>query len=124
MEQPTYAKPSDKDRNKAVLVRKNPTRHQAWRKSKTQYQTSFTRSKHQAGQHPQYSNVVRVWASHLKSTVCIKKQVSAADAAVDTAQGHEEAEGEEVTVVKVTHAVIQPGWDADIKEKHHLFKVT
>lgn len=68
--------------------------------------------------------MVWVWASHLNGIVCIYEQVSATDATVDTAQGHEEAEGEEVTVVKVAHTVIQPGWDADIKENHHLFIVT
>lgn len=47
--------------------------------------------------------------SHLKSVVRIQELVSATDAAVDTAQGHEEAKGEEVPMVKMAHAVIQPG---------------
>lgn len=51
----------------------------------------------------------RVQPSHLESMVRIKKQVSAADATVDTAQGHEEAEGKEVAVVKMADAIIQPG---------------
>lgn len=44
--------------------------------------------------------------SHLKCIVSIKEQVSTTDATIDTSQGHEEAEGEEVTVVEVAHAVI------------------
>lgn len=48
--------------------------------------------------------------THLYSTVGLKKQVPAADAAVDAAQGHVQAEGEEVAVVEMAHAVVQPGW--------------
>ena len=55
--------------------------------------------------------------SHLKSIVCIEEEVSATDATVDTAHGHEEAEGEEVAVVEMAHTVIQPGWDNEIKER-------
>lgn len=47
---------------------------------------------------------------HLYLTVGIQEQVLAADAAVDAAQGHVEAEGEEVAVVEVSHTVVQPGW--------------
>lgn len=48
--------------------------------------------------------------SHLYSAVRLQKQVPAADAAVDAAQSHVEAEGEEVAMVEVAHAVVQPGW--------------
>lgn len=44
----------------------------------------------------------------LQCVVCFKEQVPATDATVNTAQGHGEAEGEEVTVVKMAHTVIQP----------------
>lgn len=57
---------------------------------------------------------------HLYSTVGIQKQAPAADAAVDAAQRHVQAEGEEVAVVEMSHTVVQPGW------KHvqvHLNKV-
>lgn len=47
---------------------------------------------------------------HLDRIVGVQKQVLAADAAVDAAERHEEAEGEEVAVVEVAHAVVQPGW--------------
>lgn len=47
---------------------------------------------------------------HLYSTVGLQKQVLAADAAVDAAQGHVQAEGEEVAVVEMAHTVVQPGW--------------
>lgn len=47
---------------------------------------------------------------YLYSVVGIQKQVPAADAAVDTAHGHVDAEGEEVAMVEMSHAVIQPGW--------------
>lgn len=42
----------------------------------------------------------------LKSVVRVEEQVSAADATVDTAQGHEEAEREEVAMVKMSYAII------------------
>lgn len=47
---------------------------------------------------------------YLHGAVGLQKQVPAADAAVDAAQRHVEAEGEEVAVVEVAHAVVQPGW--------------
>lgn len=47
---------------------------------------------------------------HLYGTVGLQEQVLAADAAVHAAQGHVQAEGEEVAVVEVAHAVVQPGW--------------
>ena len=47
---------------------------------------------------------------HLYGVVGVQEHVLAADAAVHAAQRREEAEGEEVAVVEVTHAVIQPGW--------------
>lgn len=47
---------------------------------------------------------------YLYSVVGVQKQVPAADAAVDTAHGHVDAEGEEVAMVEMAHAVIQPGW--------------
>lgn len=59
--------------------------------------------------------------SHLYSVIRVQKQVPATDATVDTAQGHEEAVGEEVAVVKVSHAVVQPGWDAGVKENRNVF---
>lgn len=43
---------------------------------------------------------------YLYSVVGIQKQVPAADAAVDTAHGHVDAEGEEVAMVEMSHAVI------------------
>lgn len=48
---------------------------------------------------------------YLNGTVGIQKQVLAADATVDTAKGHVEAEGEEVTMVEMSHTVVQPGWE-------------
>lgn len=48
--------------------------------------------------------------SHLHSVVGVQKHVPAADAAVQAAHGHVEAEGEEVAMVEMTHTVIQPGW--------------
>lgn len=48
--------------------------------------------------------------SHLYGIVGLQKQVPAADAAVDAAQGHVQAEGEEVAMVEVAHTVVQPGW--------------
>lgn len=45
---------------------------------------------------------------HLDSTVGLQEHVSAADAAVDAAQSHVEAEGEEVAVVEMAHAVVEP----------------
>lgn len=48
---------------------------------------------------------------HLDSTVGLHKQVPAADAAVDAAQRHVEAEGVEVAMVEVAHAVVQPSWE-------------
>lgn len=60
---------------------------------------------------------------HLYGVVSLQKQVPAADAAVDAAQGHVEAEGEEVTMVQVAHTVVQPGWkhvqvkDAQLAQK-------
>lgn len=47
---------------------------------------------------------------HLYNTVGIQKQALAADAAVDAAQGHVQAEGEEVAVVEMSNTVVQPGW--------------
>lgn len=47
---------------------------------------------------------------HLYSAVGLQKQFPAADAAVDAAQGHVQAEGEEVAVVEMAHTVVQPGW--------------
>lgn len=55
--------------------------------------------------------------THLYGTVGLQEQVPAADAAVDAAQGHVQAEGEEVAMVEMTHAVIQPGW------RHVQFKM-
>lgn len=51
-----------------------------------------------------------VAVAHLDGGVSLQKQVPAADAAVDAAEGHVEAEGEEVAMVEVAHAVVQPGW--------------
>lgn len=48
---------------------------------------------------------------HLDGAVGIQEQVLAADAAVDAAQGHVEAEGEEVAMVEMSHTVVQPGWE-------------
>lgn len=64
--------------------------------------------------HPKQANITAGRGTHLQSVVGIQEQVPTADAAVDTAQGHEEAEGEEVPMVKVSHTVIQPGWGARI----------
>lgn len=47
---------------------------------------------------------------HLYGAVGLQKQFPAADAAVDAAQGHIQAEGEEVAVVEMAHTVVQPGW--------------
>lgn len=47
---------------------------------------------------------------HLYSSVSIQKQAPAADAAVDAAQSHVQAEGEEVAVVEMSNTVVQPGW--------------
>lgn len=47
---------------------------------------------------------------HLNNAVGLQKQVPAADAAVDAAQRHVQAEGEEVAVVEMAHTVVQPGW--------------
>ena len=47
---------------------------------------------------------------HLYSAVGLQKQFPAADAAVDAAQCHVQAEGEEVAVVEMAHTVVQPGW--------------
>lgn len=63
---------------------------------------------------PKQENMTAERGTHLQSVVRIQEQVPTADAAVDTAQGHEEAEGEEVPMIKVSHAVIQPGWGARI----------
>lgn len=46
--------------------------------------------------------------SYLNGAIGIQKQVLAADAAVDAAQGHVEAEGKEVAMVEMSHAVVQP----------------
>lgn len=48
---------------------------------------------------------------HLDGAIGVQKQVLAADAAVDAAQGHVEAEGEEVAMVEMSHTVVQPGWE-------------
>lgn len=48
---------------------------------------------------------------HLDGAVGVQKQVLAADAAVDAAQRHVEAEGEEVAMVEMSHTVVQPGWE-------------
>lgn len=76
---------------------------------------------HRAGQHPEeddalmstgFSETVvrrRGLIVGLYSVVGVQKQVPAADAAVDTAHGHVDAEGEEVAMVEMAHAVIQPG---------------
>lgn len=45
---------------------------------------------------------------HLYGTVGIQKEVPAADAAVDAAQGHIEAEREEVALIEVANAVVEP----------------
>lgn len=47
---------------------------------------------------------------HLYGAVGIQKEVPAADAAVDAAQGHVEAEGEEVALIEVAHTVVEPSW--------------
>lgn len=47
---------------------------------------------------------------HLNGSVGLQEHRFAADAAVDAAQRHVGAEGEEVAVVEVAHAVVQPGW--------------
>lgn len=44
----------------------------------------------------------------LDSTVGLHKHIPAADAAVHAAQCHVEAEGEEVSMVEMAHAVVQP----------------
>jgi len=44
--------------------------------------------------------------AHLDGCVGVPKHLPAADAAVDAAHGHEQAEGEEVAVVVVSHAVV------------------
>lgn len=46
---------------------------------------------------------------HLYGAVRLQEQVPAADAAVDAAKGHVDAEGEEVAVVEMTDTVVQPG---------------
>lgn len=48
--------------------------------------------------------------SHLDGVVGIQERFLTADAAVDAAQRHVQAEGEEVPMVEMTHAVVQPGW--------------
>lgn len=58
-------------------------------------------------------------AHHLDGAVGIQKQVLAADAAVDAAQGHVEAEAEEVAMVEMAHAVVQPGWE-QVESKSEL----
>lgn len=45
---------------------------------------------------------------HLYGAVGIQKEVPAADAAVDAAQGHVEAEGEEVALIEVANTVVEP----------------
>lgn len=45
---------------------------------------------------------------HLYGTVSIQEEVPAAEAAVDAAQGHVETEGEEVALIEVAHAVVEP----------------
>lgn len=55
-----------------------------------------------------------VWqlaAPHLYGAVGIQEEVPAADAAVDAAQSHVEAEGEEVALVEVANAVVEPSWE-------------
>lgn len=49
-------------------------------------------------------------APHLYGAVGIQEEVPAADAAVDAAQGHVEAEGEEVALIEVANAVVEPSW--------------
>lgn len=49
-------------------------------------------------------------APHLNGVVGIQKEVPAADAAVDAAQSHVEAEGEEVALIEVADAVVEPSW--------------
>lgn len=50
--------------------------------------------------------------AYLNGIVSIKEHVSGADAAVDAAHGHIKAKGEEVAVVEVAHAVIEPSCKA------------
>lgn len=64
------------------------------------------------------NTLLGVRASYLKSIVCLYEEVPATDAAVDTAQGQEDTEGEEVTVVQMSHTVVQPGCVTKIKENH------
>lgn len=45
----------------------------------------------------------------LDGIIRLQEHVFGTDAAVDAAHGHEQTEAEEVTVVEMTHAVIQPG---------------
>lgn len=45
-------------------------------------------------------------AAHLNGCVGIPEHLPATDAAVNTAHGHEQAEGEEVAVVVVSHTVV------------------
>lgn len=94
MGQPPETEPSGKDRETAIV----------W----TRYRWN------QRDKAPKQENITAEWGTHLQSVVCIQEQVPTADAAVDTAQGHEEAEGEEVPMIKVSHTVIQPGWGARI----------
>lgn len=76
---------------------------------------------HRAGQNPEkYDTLVRSGLHEgelrrrglvvaLHSIVGLKEHVPAVNTAVDTAQGHVEAEGEEVAVVKMADTVVQPG---------------
>lgn len=70
---------------------------------------------------------------HLDGAVGIQKQVLAADAAVDAAQGHVEAEAEEVAMVEMSHTVVQPGWEhvefkselkmENLRTSHYIFRL-
>lgn len=76
---------------------------------------------HRAGQHPEEDDALMssgfsegvLWRRglvvSLYSIVGIQKQVPAADAAVDAAQSHVEAEGVEVAMVEMADTVVQPG---------------
>ncbi len=63
-----------------------------------------------SGTHSPFTGVIVKRDSHLYGTVRLQEQVLAADAAVDAAQSHVYAEREEVAVVEMAHAVVQPGW--------------
>lgn len=72
-------------------------------------QVVLSSSLEQQSKHGSKSLLFSGFDAYLDRSVRIQEHVFGADAAVDAAHGHKEAEGKEVAVVEVAHAVIQPG---------------